>query len=137
MAPSINTSRSLIKQRGEGKLGCIVSLLVLLLLVGVGIKAIPVYWSNNELKDAAKDLASRASVQPEALIEQQLRAKAKELEIPEALAAGAIVITKSGDKSQGTCTVRLHYSRKIDFFGVTSYTLDTEDSVSSPYLDAR
>ena len=137
MAPSTPSSQNQARQRGEGKLGCIVSLLVLLVLVGIGIKAVPVYWSNNELKDAAKDLASRASVQSVPLIEQQLRAKAKELEIPEALAAGAIVITKSGDNSQGNCTVRLHYSRKIDFFGITSYTLETEDSVSSPYLDAR
>ena len=121
-------------QRGEGKIGCIVSLMVLAILTGVAFKAVPVYWSDNELKDAAKDIASRASVIPVAAIELQLRAKARDLEIGEAIVPGAIKATKSGDGSQGTCTISLRYKRKIDLYGVYTWVVEVDTAMSAPYL---
>ena len=123
------------RQRGEGKIGCIVSLLVLVILAGVAIKAVPVYWSDNELKDAAKDLASRASVTPVENIELQLRNKARQLEIAEATAPGALKARKSGDAQQGTCTISLHYARKIDLYGVYTWVASTDTEVSAPYIN--
>ena len=121
-------------QRGEGKIGCIVSLMVLAILTGVAFNAVPVYWSDNELKDAAKDIASRASVIPVAAIELQLRAKARDLEIGEAIVPGAIKATKSGDGSQGTCTISLRYKRKIDLYGVYTWVVEVDTAMSAPYL---
>ena len=46
------------RQRGEGKVGCIVSLLVLGSLTAAAFKAVPIYWSDNELKDAANNQGS-------------------------------------------------------------------------------
>jgi hypothetical protein len=131
----MNLSRR--NQRGEGKVGCIVSLLVFLLLIAAGIKIIPVLWNNNELKDAAKDMASRASVMAPAAIELQLRSKARELGIGEAVTAGAISARKSGDANQGTCTVTLKYKQKVDFYGVYTYDLEIDTSVASPYINAN
>jgi len=131
MTPSIQ------RQRGEGKIGCIVSLLVLSIAIAVGVKAGPVYWSNNELKETAKDLASRASVINLAAIELQIKAKARELNVPEALVPGAISVRKSGDGIQGTCTVTLRYTRKIDFYGVTEYAMVMDEVVSVPYINAN
>lgn len=124
-------------QRGEGKVGCIVTLFIVLLGIAVGLKAVPVLWTNNELKDAAKDMASRASIMTPAAIELQLRAKAKELGIPEAAASGAMSARKSGDQLQGNCAITLRYSQKIDFYGITTYTLTTDETVSAPYINAN
>lgn len=121
-------------QRGEGKIGCVASLLFLAVLTAVGLKAVPVYWSDNELKDAAKDMASRASVIPVEAIELQLRGKAKELGIGAALAPGAIKASKVGDGTQGTCTIRLKYSQKIDLYGVYEWTVEVDSQVMAPYL---
>lgn len=122
------------RQRGEGKVGCILSMLVLGLCVAIGIKAVPVYWGNNELQDAAKDLASRASVSPVESIELQLRSKAKELQIAEALAPGALRASKRGDSQQGMCAIRLRYDRKINFYGVYTWTVTVDKEVSAPYI---
>jgi hypothetical protein len=122
------------RQRGEGKIGCILSLLVLVGLTATAFKAVPIYWSDNELKDAAKDIASRASVIPVAAIELQLRAKARDLDIGEAITPGAIKATKSGDGSQGTCSINIHYKRKIDLYGIYTWTIEVNTVVSAPYL---
>lgn len=122
------------RQRGEGKIGCILSMLVLISLAAVAVKAVPVYWSNNELKDAAEDMASRASVIPTENIELQLRSKARELAIPEAFAKGAITASKRGDGQQGTCVIRLRYKRVIDLYGMYTWTVVTDTEASAPYL---
>jgi len=127
----------ILRQRGEGKVGCFVSLFVLFLAVAVAYKALPVFWNNSQFKDSAKELASRASVLSVAAIETQLKAKALELEIPQAAAPGAISIQKSGDGTSGTCTVKLRYSQKIDFYGITDYKLETDESISTPYLNGN
>jgi hypothetical protein len=130
MTPSIQ------RQRGEGKIGCIVTLLVFSLILAASFKLVPVYWNNNEFKSAAKDIASRASVMAPPAIELQIKAKAKELNIPEALAPGAISIAKIGDGTQGDCKVTLRYSQKIDFYGLLEYNLETDTVLSTPYLNA-
>ncbi|BDU75238.1 hypothetical protein [Mesoterricola sediminis] len=124
-------------ERGEGKIGCIVSLLVFILLAAVAAKVVPVFYANNELTRAAEDLGSRAAFLNAPGIEQQIRAKAVELEIPEALQKGAIDVKVTGDRSGGTCTIRLNYSRKVDLYGAYSFTLDTDKTVSRPWMDAR
>ena len=122
------------RQRGEGQVGCIVSLFVLVILVAVGLKAVPVYWTDYELKDAAKDIASRASVIPAEAIELQLRTKARDLEIGPALLPGAIKALKTGDNMQGTCTINFKYKRIIEFYGVYQWPVEVNGSVSSPYM---
>lgn len=123
------------RQRGEGKIGCVASLLFLAVLTAIGFKAVPVYWGDNELKDAAKDLASRASVVPVEAIELQLRGKAKELGIGAALAPGAIKASKAGDGTQGICTIRIKYAQTIDFYGVYQWTVNVDSQVMAPYLN--
>lgn len=124
------------KQRGEGKIGCIISLLVLAVLIGAAIKAVPILFSNNDFVGSIESIAGRAAIIPQATIELQIRDKAKELGIPEALAPGAILVSKSGDSISGMCTVRLRYTRKIDFYGVYTYPMETNLTKSVPFLDA-
>lgn len=124
-------------QRGEGKIGCIISLLVLAVLVAVAYKAVPVYYAQNEFQTAVENISTRAGILPLPTIEAQIRDKAKELGIMEALDPGAITVTKSGDPSRGTCTVRLHYTRKIDFYGVYTYAYVTDSTRNTPFMDVR
>lgn len=128
------------RQAGEGKVGCIVTVLILLVAIGVGVKAGPIYYSNNELVNAINsDIgpgASRArSDMPAdelaAQVATQIRAKAKELDIPEAMKPGAVTVTASQGSSDvpGNVHVVLRYKRTADFYGITSYDFDTDQTL--------
>ncbi len=134
-------SRFRTRQAGEGKVGCIVTVLILLIAIGVAIKAGPIYYSNNELVNAiSNDIgpsASRArSDMPAdelaAQVTTQIRAKAKELEVPEALKPGAIAVTVSQGSSDvpGNVHVVLRYKRTADFYGIYSYDFDTDQTIN-------
>jgi hypothetical protein len=125
-------------ERGEGKIGCITSLLVLALGVAAGIKVLPVLYSNYSLAEYAGDLAGKAGLFKVEDLEKDLRDKARELEIPEAMPRGAMTMTASGNPNEGgVCTVRLHYSREVDFYGFYKLTLKTDERVTRKFIDAR
>jgi hypothetical protein len=124
-------------ERGEGRIGCAVSLLVLILVGALAAKLVPVYYANNSLVTAAEDLGSRAGLLPVPALEQQLKAKAVELEIPEALAKGAMTFSISGDRNSGTCTVRLKFTRKVDLYGAYTFPVEMNKTIYRPYMDAR
>jgi len=124
-------------ERGDGRIGCIISLLLLITACGVCFKVAPVLYSNDSLFTAAETIASRAAIQPLKELEAQLKAKAMELEIPEALPKGAITWTLEGTKSEGTCTVELRYVRKVDLFGIYSLPITTDKTIRQPYVDVR
>ncbi len=124
------------QQRGEGKIGCIVSMLVLGLIVAVAIKAVPVYYGNSELSDACDFIASGASKKPIETLEREVKEKARELNVVEALTdKGAIRITKTGGGDAGTCTITLRYKRTIDFYGAYKYTIVTDKRISKPIFE--
>lgn len=129
--------RNKAHQRGESKVGCTITILVLAILGAAAFQVVPVLFSNNEFLSAAEEYAGRAAIIPQATIEAQIIQKAKELGIREALAPGAVIVTKSGDNMAGTCTVRVKYTRKIDFYGVFTFPLETDKTKSVPYMDAR
>ena len=125
------------RERGEGQIGCVLTLGVLVLVAAVLYKIVPVYYANSSLADTANDLSSKAGILSVPALEQQLKSKAKELEIPEALAPGAIKVTVAGDKAAGNCTIHLKYTRKVDIFGAYEYPVDFDKSVMNPYMDVR
>lgn len=125
------------RQRGEGKIGCIVSLLIMAVLTAIALQVVPVLFANNDFLSSVENIAGRAAIIPQATIEAQIKQKARELGIPEALAPGAVIVSKAGDNLSGTCTVRVKYTRKIDFYGVFSYPLETDKTKIIPYMDAR
>jgi len=125
------------RQRGEGKVGCITSLLVLALMAALAMKLVPVFYSDNGLANAAEDLGSRAGIMSLPILEAQLRGKAADLEIPEAMAKGAMTVQIRGDKQQGTCVITLHYTRKVDIYGIYTLPISTDKTITRPYMDAR
>lgn len=123
-------------ERGEGKLGCIVSLLVLGIVGAAAYKAVPVYYANSELVDACDFIASSASRKPLELVEKEVKDKARELGIFEALMdKNAIRVTKSTNGEAGTCTVTLRYKRTIDFYGAYKWTMVMDKRISRPILE--
>ncbi len=126
------------RQRGEGKVGCVVTLLVFGILVAVGLKVVPVYYNNSELADACKFIASSASRIPLELVEKQAKDKARELGMLDVLAQrNAITVTKSGGGTgePGTCTIRLRYKQTIDLYGVYTFDVVTNKTISEPILE--
>jgi len=124
-------------ERGEGRIGCIASLVALVIAGAVLIKVVPVFYSNNSFASAAEDLGSRAGTMNKATVEQQLLAKAVELEIPEAALKGATKVDVLGDGHSGTCNITLHYTRKIDLYGLYTWPVETDKVISRPYMDGR
>jgi len=125
------------RERGEGKIGCILSLLVLAAGIAVGFKVIPVYYTDNALAEFATELATKAGIFPVPALELQLREKAKEQEIPEALAEGAMSITTAGTPQAGSCTIKLTYKRTVDLYGVYPLTIETRKVITKGYMDVR
>ncbi|WP_243325274.1 hypothetical protein [Geothrix sp. SG200] len=124
------------RQRGEGKIGCIVSLLVFGTLAAAGYKAVPVYYSDSELVDACDFIASSAAKKPIETVEREVRDKARELQIPEVLTdKNAIRVVKSGSGEAGTCTITLRYKRTIDFYGTYQWTKETNKRISKPIFE--
>jgi hypothetical protein len=124
-------------QRGEGKIGCILTLLVFVAAVAVGLKVVPVYYANSNLQEYAADVAGEAGLYGLPELQAKMRAKAGELGIPEAVADGAIVITTTGSRSNGICTITIDYSRTVDLYGAYPLVVATRKVVTRPYMDAR
>lgn len=124
------------QQRGEGKIGCIVSILVLGVLGAAAYKAVPVYYGNSELIDACDFIASGASRKPIETVEREVKDKARDLGVLEALSTkNAIRVTKVGAGEVGNCTITLRYKRKIDFYGVYTYVLETDKRITKPIFE--
>ncbi|HEX9082823.1 MAG TPA: hypothetical protein VF768_11120 [Holophagaceae bacterium] len=126
------------RQRGEGKVGCTLTLLVFGILVAIGLKVVPVYYANSELVDACKFIASSASRLPLELVEKQTRDKARELGMRDVLSQkDAITVSKdsTGMGDPGTCTIRLRYKQTIDLYGVYQFDIVTNKTITEPILE--
>jgi hypothetical protein len=131
---------SLKSQRGEGRIGCIISLVAVALVGAVSFKAVPVVYADSQLATECEEMAVKAGILPLETLQKQILAKAAELEIPEARAAGAIVVTKTPmnpETLSGMCKITIKYSRPIDFFGLYTYTLTEDKVINREYMDVR
>ena len=123
-------------QSGEGKLGCFISILIMGVVGALAYKAVPVYYGNSELIDACDFIASGASKKPIETIEREVKDKAKELGVVEILMTkNAVRVTKTSNGEAGICTITLHYSRTIDFFGAYKWTQVTDKRISKPIFE--
>ena len=69
-------------QRGEGKLGCVIWLLVLAVFVMIAIKVIPIKIASAELYDFMEEQAMFAGRRKPADLKGAILHRAKELELP-------------------------------------------------------
>ena len=116
-------------QRGEGKIGCMVSLVVFVALSAVAFKIVPYWWAVDQVVSTADELASRAGTLNAETITSQLKAKARDQEVFEAMKPGAITVSISGAGDNGTCTITLRFTRDIDLYGVTMVNWSTDKRI--------
>lgn len=76
--------RRLGSQRGEGKIGCIFWIFVLVVAILVGSKVIPIKIATMQLEDHMKELSLSQRNRPQAFFEKEIynRSRQLELEIP-------------------------------------------------------
>lgn len=124
------------QQRGEGKVGCVLTLLVFGLLAAAGFKAVPVYYGNSELIDACDFIASGAAGKSLETVTREIKEKARDLGVIEVLQdKGAIRVTKGGSGDGSTCTITLRYKRTIDFYGAYKWTIVTDKRITKPIFE--
>jgi hypothetical protein len=123
-------------QRGEGKLGCLISLLLLGSIAAAAYKAVPVYYGNSELIDACDFIASGSARKPVEIVEKEVKDKARELGVTEALTdKHAIQVTKTGSGDSGFCNIHLRFQRTIDFYGTYRWTMTVDKRISKPVYE--
>ena len=123
------------KQRGEGKVGCTISLVVLAILVAVAIKVIPVYYADNQIYDIVERKAEQAAGRKAEDMEKEVRMEIRGLEIPEAMAPRAITFRKAMSGDSGNVTVTMRYSHKVDLYGIAQWPFNVDKTLIHPVLE--
>lgn len=123
------------KQRGEGKVGCTISLLVFGILAAIAIKVVPVYYADNQIYDIVERKAEMAAGRKPEDMEKEVRIEIRSLEIPEAMAPRAITFRKTMSGDAGTVTVTLKYSHKVDLYGIAQWPFNVDKTMSHPVLE--
>jgi len=100
-------------QRGEGKLGCLVGLVILLIAVMVAYKMVPIKVKAAEMRDAVQDEAKSAGLSghTDAYILKTLLVKAQSLDLP--VGEKDIEVARSG----GDIRVEVDYTVPVKFPG--------------------
>lgn len=99
------------RELGEGKLGCLFGLIVLLLAGMIAYKMIPVKVKAAEMRDAVSDEARSASQHSDKWILESLLEKARSLELP--VAENDIEIKRAG----GEIRIEVDYTVPVNFPG--------------------
>jgi hypothetical protein len=118
-------------------MGCLLSIAALLVAAALAYKLVPVYYADSNLADYAADVAGEAGLHPIPALEAMVRAKAEELQIPEALEEGAISIRTTGSPSKGACTIVLDYTQTVDLYGIYPMAITTRKAITRAYADLR
>lgn len=100
-------------QRGEGKLGCVMGLLILAAAVFVAYKVIPVRVRATEFRDAVHDNARSAGTMSQDAIRSALAYKAVQLKLP--IKEQDIQIQRTSD----SVSVKVEYTVPVEFPGYT------------------
>jgi hypothetical protein len=100
-------------QRGEGQLGCVIGLIILLAAGYVAYKMIPVKVRAADLRQEITDVARSAGTLREPQIRKQIMAKAEELELP--LTPENLVVQRRSDR----VVIEATYTVPVEFPGYT------------------
>ncbi|HVR43764.1 MAG TPA: hypothetical protein VMS56_10010 [Thermoanaerobaculia bacterium] len=101
------------RQRGEGQLGCVVGLIILLAAGFIAYKMVPVKVKSAELRGTIVDSARSAGMLNDIRIRKQIMARAKDLELP--LEERNLSVRRSA----GQIRIEADYTVPVDFPGFT------------------
>ncbi len=122
-------------QRGEGKIGCIISFLVLIILTAVAIKVVPVYYADNQIYDIVERKAEQAAGRNAEDMEKEIRIEIRSIGVPEALAPKAISVRKNMSGDAGNVVVNIKYSHKVDLYGMAEWPITVDKTLVHPVLE--
>lgn len=101
------------RELGEGKVGCLFGLIVLLIAGMIAYKMIPIKVRTAEMRDETADLARSAGQHNDAWIAKAILEKGRKLELP--INEQSIQINRSG----GEIRVDVDYTVPVQFPGYT------------------
>ena len=112
-------------RRGEGKLGCVIWLLVLAAFVMIALKIIPIKLASAQLYDFMEEQAMFAGRRKPADLKKAILHRAKELELP--VNEKNVKVERLG----GRIRIRASYTVPVEFPGYT-YNWHFEHYVDRP-----
>jgi type III secretion system FlhB-like substrate exporter len=114
------------KQKGEGRVGFIIALIIVAVVVFLGIKIVPVRISAYEFRDTLREEARYAAVRnDDAKVAKRIMEKAQELEIP--LKRDQLKIRRT----TGEMIITAYYNQPIDL-KVTTYVYKFKAKEKAP-----
>ena len=114
-----------MRQRGEGRIGCLFWSVVLAIVVLIGFKMVPVKYASAQLFDFMYEQAKYAQKDTPENLKKALMRKARELEIP--LDPKNLIVKKRG----GRILIEASYTVPIEFPGYT-YVWDFHEKIDEP-----
>jgi len=101
------------RELGEGRIGCVIGLIILLFAVFVAYKMIPVKVRASQLRQVIIDEAKSAGMHKDPTIRRNIMEKAEELELP--LAPNDLMVNRRGNNIRIEAT----YQVPVEFPGFT------------------
>ena len=114
-----------IRQRGEGRVGCLFWLIVLAIVTLVGFKMVPVKYQSTQFFDFMYEQAKYAQQTTPDNMKKALLRKARELQLP--LDPKRLTVNKRGGRIQIGCS----YEVPIEFPGYT-YVWEFAEDINEP-----
>ena len=102
------------RERGEGKLGCLFGLVILLIALLIAYKMIPIKVKAAEMRDIVTDEARSAGTHRDNVILDNILERAKQLELP--VTKDNVSIVRS---SNSMITIDVKYTVPVEFPGYT------------------
>lgn len=103
------------RERGEGQLGCVFGIIVLLLGILVAYKMIPVKVKAAEMRDIVQDEAKSAGTHRDKQIRETILRKAKDLDLP--IEDDNLEIERINNNS--SIRIEVKYTVPVEFPGYT------------------
>ena len=114
-----------VSERGEGRVGLLVALILVGLVVFAAVKFIPVYIAAYDMRDMVRGEASRATLKTDDQVLKALLDKAAELDLP---------ITKKNiqmSRTQSKFRIKMQFEMPIDL-AVTTYIYKYDQVEETP-----
>ena len=112
-------------QRGEGRVGLVIALIILAAAIFAGAKFVPVYVAAYDMKDLIRRETQGATLRTDEAIRKTILIKAKELKLP--IGRANIVATRTNAKF----TLRVHFKKELDM-ALFTYTFKFDEQESAP-----
>ena len=101
------------RERGEGQIGCLIGLVILLICGLIAYKMVPVKVKSAEMRDIVQDSARAAGTMNDGAIRQAVLHKAQQLQLP--IGENDIQV----ERERGEIRVEVSYTVPVTFPGYT------------------